>query len=136
MLSAHGQVAAITCGDWSCCKRLLCNGNNCQGALSVSFNIYCGISPCSQCVLYQSMVVAIVLACSCHLHCKLLKAYCYFVCSGYSTGLQDGPGLSAKFSGPRGICIDYRGNLWVADRGNSCIRCGSGSSSSSSSSRT
>lgn len=44
--------------------------------------------------------------------------------AGYSTGMQDGPGLSAKFSGPRGICLDYQGNLWVADRGNSCIRCG------------
>ncbi|KAF6266751.1 hypothetical protein COO60DRAFT_1473285 [Scenedesmus sp. NREL 46B-D3] len=42
--------------------------------------------------------------------------------AGYSNGLQDGPGLLAKFSGPRGICMDYNGNLWVADRGNSCIR--------------
>ncbi|WIA29072.1 hypothetical protein OEZ86_011583 [Tetradesmus obliquus] len=42
--------------------------------------------------------------------------------AGYSTGMHDGPGLSAKFSGPRGICLDYQGNLWVADRGNSCIR--------------
>eukprot|EP00879_Flechtneria_rotunda_P021171 GHRR01022303.1.p1 GENE.GHRR01022303.1~~GHRR01022303.1.p1 ORF type:complete len:261 (+),score=66.34 GHRR01022303.1:932-1714(+) len=42
--------------------------------------------------------------------------------AGYSCGLQDGPALSAKFNGPRGITLDYEGRLYVADRGNSCIR--------------
>jgi hypothetical protein len=41
--------------------------------------------------------------------------------AGYGAcGLQDGPALSAKFNGPRGIVLDYSGNLFVADR------CGSG----------
>lgn len=48
--------------------------------------------------------------------------HCYAVDVGYSCGLQDGAALSAKFSGPRGITFDYTGNLYVADRGNSCIR--------------
>ena len=42
--------------------------------------------------------------------------------AGYSCGLQDGPALSAKFNGPRGMTFDYSGHLYVADRGNSCIR--------------
>ena len=39
-----------------------------------------------------------------------------------STGLQDGPSTTAKFNGPRGMVLDYSGNLYVADQGNSCIR--------------
>jgi sugar lactone lactonase YvrE len=37
-------------------------------------------------------------------------------------GLTDGPGLSAQFNEPFGICIDPQGNLYVADTGNFTIR--------------
>jgi hypothetical protein len=76
---------------------------------------------------WQSLLgVAAVGVVNCYPAAAKLQQKCVACCvlaAGYSTGLQDGPGLSAKFSGPRGICMDYKGNLWVADRGNSCIRC-------------
>ncbi|MCX6273027.1 MAG: T9SS type A sorting domain-containing protein [Bacteroidetes bacterium] len=37
-------------------------------------------------------------------------------------GFQDGPGNTAKFNYPRGICIDDTGNLYVADSWNHRIR--------------
>jgi glucose/arabinose dehydrogenase len=38
------------------------------------------------------------------------------------TGAGDGMGSLARFSSPRGICIDPAGNLYVADTGNHLIR--------------
>lgn len=37
-------------------------------------------------------------------------------------GYMDGKGLSASFSEPKGITCDDKGNLYVADSGNHCIR--------------
>jgi sugar lactone lactonase YvrE len=39
-----------------------------------------------------------------------------------STGSADGPGSSARFSGPTGAAIDSSGNTYVADAGNGTIR--------------
>jgi len=38
------------------------------------------------------------------------------------TGSADGTGAAAQFDGPRGMCFDASGNLWVADRDNFTIR--------------
>jgi len=37
-------------------------------------------------------------------------------------GNVDGVGSTAQFRYPRGIAIDYMGNLFVSDRGNDTIR--------------
>lgn len=37
-------------------------------------------------------------------------------------GLSDGLGARARFSSPKGVCIDQAGNLYVADTGNNVIR--------------
>jgi RHS repeat-associated protein len=37
-------------------------------------------------------------------------------------GLQDGPGSQARFNAPRGLAIDYLGNIYVADTGNAAVR--------------
>ena len=42
--------------------------------------------------------------------------------AGAGTGFQDGPGTSARFSGPHGIALGPFGALYVADRGNHRIR--------------
>jgi len=42
--------------------------------------------------------------------------------AGSTEGYVDGPALSAKFSNPRGICVDAKGNVYVADLVNSVIR--------------
>lgn len=39
-----------------------------------------------------------------------------------SNGYLDGPAESARFSDPRGLAVDASGTLYVADRGNHCIR--------------
>jgi sugar lactone lactonase YvrE len=39
-----------------------------------------------------------------------------------STGSADGPGSSARFSGPSGAAVDNSGNSYVADTGNGTIR--------------
>ena len=40
--------------------------------------------------------------------------------SGY--GFSDGPGASARFTGPQGVAVDSSGNLYVADTDNHAIR--------------
>lgn len=40
----------------------------------------------------------------------------------FISGLKNGPGESARFSTPFGIALDNRGNVYVADEGNDCIR--------------
>ena len=37
-------------------------------------------------------------------------------------GFADGPGRSARFWYPRGVAVDRRGNIWVADTGNHVLR--------------
>jgi len=37
-------------------------------------------------------------------------------------GAQDGPLAQARFNGPLGVAVDFQGNLFVADTGNSTIR--------------
>lgn len=41
---------------------------------------------------------------------------------GQNPGYVDGEGTTAKFNMPAGICVDARGYLYVADRGNNRIR--------------
>jgi sugar lactone lactonase YvrE len=41
---------------------------------------------------------------------------------GYVAGYADGPAGQAKFNGPRGVAVDAKGNVYVADTGNHCIR--------------
>jgi glucose/arabinose dehydrogenase len=38
------------------------------------------------------------------------------------SGFTNGMGTLARFSSPQGICIDHKGNLYVADTGNNVIR--------------
>jgi sugar lactone lactonase YvrE len=42
--------------------------------------------------------------------------------AGSERGLLDGPGSTARFASPEGLGVDEEGNLYVADRGNRCIR--------------
>ena len=42
--------------------------------------------------------------------------------AGSSQGYQDGVGTNAQFNTPRGIAVDFRGNVYVADTGNNRIR--------------
>ena len=39
-----------------------------------------------------------------------------------TAGWSEGPGNTAQFNKPRQIAVDTAGNIYVADRGNSCIR--------------
>lgn len=39
-----------------------------------------------------------------------------------AAGFFDGPCYTAKFSNPRGIAVDRRGNILVADYGNNKVR--------------
>lgn len=41
---------------------------------------------------------------------------------GYAGGYADGPGSRARFNQPRGIAVDRKGNVYVADTGNHCVR--------------
>jgi sugar lactone lactonase YvrE len=45
-----------------------------------------------------------------------------FVGLNNSAGSADGNGTAARFNSPRGIAIDHKGNLFVADSGNHTIR--------------
>jgi sugar lactone lactonase YvrE len=45
-----------------------------------------------------------------------------FAGKGGASGSNDGPGDAARFATPRGIAIDGKDNLYVADEGNSNIR--------------
>lgn len=48
-----------------------------------------------------------------------------FGCGGGSTtvlGYLDGASAVARFSGPNGLAIDPRGNVWIADTGNHAVR--------------
>ena len=38
------------------------------------------------------------------------------------SGSVDGVGTMAKFNKPRGVAVDYAGNVWVADFENNLIR--------------
>ena len=42
--------------------------------------------------------------------------------AGSTAGYQDGKGTQAMFRGPTGLVFDTKGNLFVADTGNHCIR--------------
>lgn len=42
--------------------------------------------------------------------------------AGSTKGYEDGTGAAAKFDGPRGICIDPQGNLYVADHYSNKVR--------------
>jgi len=42
--------------------------------------------------------------------------------AGGKTGFDNGVGLAASFSGPTGVTIDSKGNLFVADRYNNAVR--------------
>jgi sugar lactone lactonase YvrE len=42
--------------------------------------------------------------------------------AGLVSGSADGPGSTARFSGPKGLAIDGAGAVWVADTGNDTIR--------------
>jgi sugar lactone lactonase YvrE len=42
--------------------------------------------------------------------------------AGSERGFLDGPGSTARFASPEGLGVDEDGNLYVADRGNRCIR--------------
>ena len=44
------------------------------------------------------------------------------VAGGRGSGFSDGVGAAAAFNYPQGICVDARGNLFVSDTGNNCIR--------------
>jgi hypothetical protein len=44
------------------------------------------------------------------------------VFAGSERGLEDGPAGSARFDTPSGLATDARGNLYIADTGNSAIR--------------
>lgn len=39
-----------------------------------------------------------------------------------AVGLKDGPAVEAEFDGPMGVAVDKRGNIFVADAYNDCIR--------------
>lgn len=45
-----------------------------------------------------------------------------FAGGGTKPDYADGKGRSARFRGPLGVCADKKGNLFVADTGNNCIR--------------
>ena len=38
-------------------------------------------------------------------------------------GLANGEASGARFNYPTDVCFDARGNMYVADKGNQCIRC-------------
>jgi len=44
------------------------------------------------------------------------------IAGGEKAGHLDGSGEEALFSEPRGICVDSKKNLYIADRRNYCIR--------------
>jgi sugar lactone lactonase YvrE len=41
---------------------------------------------------------------------------------GYAAGYADGLAAEAKFNSPRSVAVDAKGNVYVADSGNHCIR--------------
>jgi hypothetical protein len=44
------------------------------------------------------------------------------VAGNWDPGYQNGPGSSARFSDPSGVCIAPDGSIYVADTGNNCVR--------------
>ena len=42
--------------------------------------------------------------------------------SGFRHGYQDGDGKTAKFNGIHGLAVNKRGEIFIADNVNSCIR--------------
>ena len=53
---------------------------------------------------------------------KITPAGVLTTVAGYNTGYLDGPGNSAKFNSPKGLCISPTGVIYVADSNNHKIR--------------
>jgi streptogramin lyase len=53
---------------------------------------------------------------------KITSAGVVTTLAGSTSGFADGIGLSARFSAPKGICIDAQGNLYIVDSNNHKIR--------------
>jgi hypothetical protein len=44
------------------------------------------------------------------------------IAGGGETGHRDGRGEEARFNSPRGICMDGKRNIYLADCNNHCVR--------------